>query len=106
MHIAGEESLPECEACRTGIGEPWEKFVRTLAGASPRQLEKAYNTWHKRAIDYHMAGCTKHEDEASDRRDYISVLKDGLFSSSEITHTQWIEGRRRLRKESEPQSEK
>jgi len=61
--------------------------------------DKAQITWWKRTNDYHLSGCKKHEEEASDRRDYISALKDGLFSSGKMTPTQWIEGRIRLRKE-------
>jgi hypothetical protein len=91
--------LPSCDACQNGIGEPWEKFVESLEDASPKFLRKAWITWWKRTSDYHLAECRTHTEEASDRRDYIQVLKEGLFLRGTMTPTEWIEGRRRLREE-------
>src|SRR2546430_1429427 len=61
-------------------------------------MGEAWITWWKRTIDYRLAGCRKHAEEASDRRDYISVEKDmGLFSTGKMTPAQWLEGRNKER---------
>jgi hypothetical protein len=71
-----------------------------MRDVSPRLLTIAFVTWRKRVIGYYLAGCRKHQEEASDRMDYITVLRSGhLFQTGKMTPQQWIEGRRKLRKE-------
>jgi hypothetical protein len=90
--------LSECEACKNGLGEPWERFIENMGKASPKSLQDAWSTWWKRTIDYRLAGCKRHAEEASDRRDYIQVEREvGLFSSRKTTPQQWLESRNEIR---------
>jgi hypothetical protein len=108
----GWREMMECEACKHGIGEPWDRFAQNLAGTPRKLLLKAMTTWVKRQNSYYRAGCKKHFEEANDRVDFISVMMSGLISDiratnlgvhidplGKMTSTEWIEGRRRLRKE-------
>jgi len=95
----GETSLPECEACKKGIEEEWKKFVKHVAEESQESLVAAWVTWWKRTIDYRLDGCERHAEEASDRRDYLSVERDmHLFSSGKMTPSRWLEGRNKARR--------
>ena len=90
--------MPECEACKNGLGENWEGFIENLAKASPESLREAWITWWKRTIDYRLDGCERHAEEASDRRDYLSAERDTrLFSNGKMTPSEWLEGRNKIR---------
>ena len=112
-YLESIQSWPKCEACKSGIGEPWENFVKSLDGASRRLLLKGFLTWRKRQIAYYLAGCDQHWDEASDRQDFIWVMMSGpdnIFATRKMTPNQWlesrIEGRKRLREERAEESQK
>ena len=105
-YLESIQSWPKCEACKSGIGEPWENFVKSLDRLPRRLLLKAFYTWRRRQIGYYLAGCDQHWDEASDRQDFIWVMMSGpdnIFATHKMTPNQWlqsrIEGRKRIREE-------
>lgn len=106
-----EQRRPDCEACKTGIEESWEKWALGLADTPWKLLKKALQTETKRAISAYFAGCEKHLEDARDRQDFITVMMQGLISDirpaevaeletkQKMTSSYWIEGRRKLREE-------
>ena|SRR2546430_10437188 len=98
----------ECEACRDGGIEPWEKWVKSIANTPLNNLREILVMENRRAISYYLARCMKHVEETRDRQDFIVVMMQGLISDiraaeisessakDKMTSAYWIEGRRKL----------